>query len=224
MSRLNERRLEDRERRRTQIVTAAEALYLHQDWDLITMDAVARQARLSRALVYVYFKDKAELHLAVVRRAMQTLLECFRAAAGTGDTGLQRIEALGRAYLAYGEQYPHYFDACARFEARVSQEDPSGEHELAVLQVGDQVHEAVVAVLAAGQADGTIRRNLGDLAVTSRALWGFIHGLSQIALTKASQLDLSGITVVQLTEQAIRLLRYMLADPSAISAEPVPRN
>lgn len=223
MSRLNERRQEDRDRRRTQIVTAAEALYLHQDWDLITMDAVARQARLSRALVYVYFRDKAELHLAVVRRAMQTLLDCFREATHVGDTGLQRIEALGRAYLAYGQQYPHYFDACARFEARVSQEEPSGEHEQAVLQVGDLVHLEVVAVLAAGQADGTIRSDLGDLKVTSRALWGFIHGLSQIALTKVCQLEQAGITAAQLTEQAISLLRYMLATP-ATPAEPKPRN
>ncbi len=30
-------------------------------WDAMTMDQVARKARLSRALVYVYFKDKMDL-------------------------------------------------------------------------------------------------------------------------------------------------------------------
>lgn len=220
MSRLIERRQEEKEQRRAQIVAAAEALYLRQDWDSITMDAVARQARLSRALVYVYFKDKAELHLAVILRAMQTLLACFKAAAEAQGNGLQRIEAMGRAYLAYGEQYPHYFDACARFESRTSQEALDNDHERAVLQAGQQVHEEVIAVLRAGQADGSIRSDLGDLVVTSRALWGFTHGLSQIALTKASELDRISITVPQLTGQAMALLRYMLAAPGALATDP----
>ena len=31
---------------------------------------------------------------------------------------LDEIEAIGRAYLAYSREQPHYFDACSRFEAR----------------------------------------------------------------------------------------------------------
>ena len=37
------------------------------------MDQVARRARLSRALVYVYFHDKADLHFALVERSLETL-------------------------------------------------------------------------------------------------------------------------------------------------------
>ena len=53
MSYITERRQQERGRRRTEIVDAAEALYAEVGWDAVTMDLVARRARLSRALLYV---------------------------------------------------------------------------------------------------------------------------------------------------------------------------
>jgi len=60
MNYIAERRLEEKERRRAEILDAAEAVTARFGWDAMTMDRVARKARLSRALVYVYFKDKTD--------------------------------------------------------------------------------------------------------------------------------------------------------------------
>ncbi|HEU4484842.1 MAG TPA: helix-turn-helix domain-containing protein, partial [Povalibacter sp.] len=114
MSYITERRQEEKDRRRGEIVDAAEALYQELGWDAVTMDSVARRARLSRALVYVYFKDKRDLHFAIAGRAMQTLLERFQDASDRHKAGLEKVVAIGRAYMAYGQEFPHYFDACAR--------------------------------------------------------------------------------------------------------------
>ena len=65
MSYIAERRQEEKDRRRIEIVEAAEDLYRELGWDAVTMDSVAKRARLSRALVYVYFKDKRDLHFAI---------------------------------------------------------------------------------------------------------------------------------------------------------------
>jgi AcrR family transcriptional regulator len=46
MSYITERRQEERDRRRAEIVDAAEALYSEVGWDAVTMDQVARRARL----------------------------------------------------------------------------------------------------------------------------------------------------------------------------------
>ena len=73
MSYIAERRQEEKDRRRAEIIDAAEELYREVGWDAVTMDAVARRARLSRALVYVYLKYKRELHFAIAARAMETL-------------------------------------------------------------------------------------------------------------------------------------------------------
>src|ERR1700721_4843709 len=116
MSYIAERRVEEKERRRAEILDAAEALYAKEGWDLVTVDQVARGARLSRALVYVYFKDKEDLLFAIGERAMCLLRDRFVAAAATPASGMDQVEAIGRAYMGYAYEFPHYFDFCSRFQ------------------------------------------------------------------------------------------------------------
>jgi AcrR family transcriptional regulator len=215
MSYIAERRQEEKDRRRIEIVEAAEELYREMGWDAVTMDSVAKRARLSRALVYVYFKDKRELHFAIAIRAMQTLRARFDEASARAKSGLEKIEAIGRAYMAYGQEFPHYFDACARLELHAPDAACGNPQESLSVEAGRSVHEVVVAALATGQRDGTIRADIGDLAVTSRVLWGFTHGLIQIAVTKAHPLAQQGISVPQLTQHALYLIRQMMAGPAA---------
>src|ERR1700722_1080330 len=110
MSYIAERRGEEKERRRAEILDAAEKLYAEKGWDALTIDQVARSARLSRALVYVYFRDKEELLFAVGERAMSVLRARFVAAAGGHALGIDQVEAIGRAYMGYAYEFPHYFD------------------------------------------------------------------------------------------------------------------
>jgi hypothetical protein len=65
--------------------------------------------------------------------------------------------------------------------AVAAEPDPQEQECMAM---GTGVHGVVVDALHAGQADGTIRADLGDLKVTSRVLWGFTHGTIPIAMTK----------------------------------------
>lgn len=213
MSYIAERRQEEKDRRRSEIVDAAEALYQELGWDAVTMDSVARRARLSRALVYVYFKDKRDLHFAIAGRAMRTLLERFEDASSRHKAGLEKVVAIGRAYMAYGQEFPHYFDACARMELHAPDSDEGSPQEAASLEVGQRLHAVVEDALAAGLRDASIRADLGDLAVTSRVLWGFTHGLIQIAMTKGRLLAEQGISVSELTQHAVELMRHMLANP-----------
>ncbi len=215
MSYIAERRQEEKDRRRSEIVDAAEDLYREVGWDAVTMDSVARRARLSRALVYVYFTDKRDLHFAIAARAMETLLGRFAAASERSRLGLDKVVAIGRAYVAYGQEFPHYFDACARLELHAPDAGDGSPQESAPLEIGQRLHAIVEEALAIGQRDGTIRDNLGDLAITSRVLWGFTHGLIQIAMTKSLPLAQVGISVPQLTEHALELLRQNLAGPEA---------
>src|SRR5262245_35514101 len=136
MSYIAERRQEERDRRRAEIVDAAEALYAETGWDAITMDQVARRARLSRALLYVYFHDKADLHMALVERALGELRERFLVARHGKACGLDEVEAIGQAYVAFSVERPHYFDACARYHALPAGEGEPQSNELACRTAG----------------------------------------------------------------------------------------
>lgn len=210
MSYIAERRQEEKDRRRVEIVEAAEDLYRELGWDAVTMDSVARRARLSRALVYVYFKDKQDLHFAIAARALDMLWQRFTEASARARTGMDKVEACGRAYMAYAQEFPHFFDACARLESHAPDGTEPSPQAAPCVECGTRVHGVVVDALATGQSDGSIRADVGDLQVVSRVLWGFMHGLIQIAITKSEPLAQQGISVTQLSQQAVWMIRQAL--------------
>jgi AcrR family transcriptional regulator len=205
MSYIAERRVEEKERRRAEIVDAAERLYAEKGWDSVTMDQVAKTARLSRALLYVYFRDRDELQFAIGERALGVLRERFLEAVHAHARGLDQIEAIGRAYMAYAREFPHYFDVCARYQAHTMSPDP-GSNEGACGAAGDAAIAVVVGAIRTGIADGSLRADLGDPMLFAVTLWAFTHGVIQLAMAKGADLARLGISLPEFGEYAIRLM------------------
>jgi AcrR family transcriptional regulator len=214
MNYLTERRQEEKERRRAEIVDAAEAVAAAVGWDELTMEQVARRARLSRALVYVYFKDQVDLMYGICERGLTMLRQRFEEAASRHKRGLDQVTAIGRAYIAFAQEFPVYFDILARCELREVDAAQASPSEAACREVGDQVHGVLVAVLEAGVRDGSVRSDLGNHMLAATALWGFTHGVLQLAVTKAKLLAHHGVDGRALLDQAMDMAtRSVAAQP-----------
>jgi AcrR family transcriptional regulator len=203
MSQLADRRLEEKARRRNEILQAAAAVATESGFDAINMDQVAKRARLSRALVYVYFEDKTALHLALCERSLEILLQHFADAIRDAGTGRDRLAAMGRAYVAFAQESPVYFEALARFEAR--QAADLEQNATRCTELGDACHDLMCAAIRAGIADGSIRRDIGSPNAIGIVLWGFMHGVIQIAATKGALLEHRGTSAAELYEQALSM-------------------
>lgn len=204
MSYIAERRLEEKERRRAEILDATESVVAEVGWDAMTMDQVARKARLSRALLYVYFKDKQDLLFGTCERALTVLTQRFAEAAARQKRGLEQLNAIGRAYVAFSQEFPVYFEVMARCELLTPQPEPD-TNESAVIVHGDACKRLMVDIIKAGVADGSIRPDVGDPNVVSNVLWGFMHGVLQLAATKANLLLHDGVSIQALVENALLL-------------------
>jgi TetR/AcrR family transcriptional regulator len=213
MSYIAERREDEKERRRAEILDAAEALYIKKGWDALTVEQVARSARLSRALVYVYFRDKEDLLFAIGARAMRVLRERFVAAAAARGSGMDKIESIGRAYIGYASEFPHYFDFCSRFQAQAIATDPD-TNEGASKAEGDQVLATVVEAIDSGVRDGSISSDIGDPRMFAMTLWAFTHGIIQLATVKGVELMRKGIAIQDFNDNAFHLIRRMAQAPS----------
>jgi len=69
----------------------------------------------------------------------------------------------------------------------------------------------IVQALVEGQADGSIRKDIGNPAQVCVMLWAFTHGLIQVGNNKKQEIARLGIEVSQLMEGSFGMLRYMLA-------------
>lgn len=203
MNYIAERRLEEKERRRAEILDATEAVAQSVGWEAITMDQVARKARLSRALVYVYFKDKIDLMFGISERALTTLHQCFTDAVAKHTRGLDKLTAIGHAYIAFSRDHAVYFDVLARCELISNDLANLQPNEQSSLVAGDAVRQVMQAALELGVQDGSIRPDVGEAKAVTVCLWGFVHGVLQLSSAKAKILAHDGVHTKELLEQAM---------------------
>ncbi|MHA7834664.1 MAG: TetR/AcrR family transcriptional regulator [Algiphilus sp.] len=201
-----QRREEEKQRRHDEILDAAERVFCERGFDNATMDDVALGARVSRALVYVYFRDKRALHLTICRRALTQLRTLFQEAVQRHDRGRDQLLAIGRAYMEFARSYPAYFQALSRFEATEAgdaEDDDTAHTE--TMAVGRSVHEVTVGAIEQGKRDGSLRADIENPMQIAMTMWGFTHGVLQIAQHKGSVVQDGGIAVDAFVDDALEL-------------------
>jgi AcrR family transcriptional regulator len=211
MDPLAARRIEEKERRRAEILDAAHEVAAAAGIEALTMEQVARAARLSRGLLYLYFRDRPDLELGLCERALALLHERFVAATAAEARGVDRLVAMGRAYVRFAAEAPVYFEALARFQASPGPAT-EGEGNLPVcLAAGARLHELMLAALEAGMRDGSVSRTVGEPNTVAVSLWALMHGTIQVARLKSAVLARHGVTADGLVEQSLRLATVALA-------------
>lgn len=210
MSLAEQRRLEEKERRREEIIDAAEAVIAEKGYEAARMEEIARAARVSRALVYTYFRDKTELHFAICHRALQLLRERFEQAIAAHPRGIDQVAAIGRTYVEFAREFPTRFAALSRFEAHRPPESSASDTELAVLGAGQCAHAVTVQALQNGMRDGSVRTDLDPMLI-ALSLWGFCHGVLQQALTKPTVFAQAGIEIDPFIHHSLALALRALA-------------
>jgi len=204
------RRLEEKERRRNEILDAAERVAAVTGLECLTMDQVARDARLSRGLLYVYFQDKHDLVAGIGERALVGLHTRFSALVDGSKTGLEQVVAMGRAYVAFAAECPLQFEILARFEATDASAIAAGSNDGACLAAGARVHELLTAALETGMRDGSVAASAGAPNTVALSLWAMTHGTIQVASMKRAVLTQQGVTPEALVEQTLRMATISL--------------
>ena len=198
----------DKAVRRDAILDAAEVVIARGGWEQANYGEIAKEAGLSRALVYVYFPERETMFHAVCARGLAELVKRFEAAMARHKTGIEQVVAIGRAYYAFSIEEPLYFEILSQFHAEEMQEDRSP----------DEAHEngqgcliLVVKALENGLADGTVRPSIGDPRPSAVAIWAFTHGLIQIASRKEAMLKHEfDLTTAKTMEHGFGMLRGSL--------------
>jgi AcrR family transcriptional regulator len=180
---ITERKEREKEQRKNDIVDAAEHVFFTKGHEHATMDDVAEEAELSKGTLYLYFKNKEDLYLAIHLRGNKILHELFQKAFSSGRNGLEKTEAIGRAYVDFYKNYPDYFNALIYYESR--QIDFADENSVAIqcLHEGQQTMELLISAIEIGREDGSIRKEI-NAPKTAISLWGQTTGIVQIASLK----------------------------------------
>ena len=173
---LKTRREREKQARYDTILDAAELVFSEKGYERTSMDDIARTASLSRALLYVYFKDKAAIQRGIMLRAGHSLFRRFEEARQTADNGLAQIRAMGESYYRFYLEEPDYFSALTKASTAMAEADESQAEEM--LCSKSDLMELMVGAIELGLEDGTMNRErITNPVQTALYLRGALHGV-----------------------------------------------
>jgi TetR/AcrR family transcriptional regulator len=180
-----ERKQREKLRRQEAIIDAAEQVILERGFEAATMDEIADKAELSKGTLYLYFKNKTALYLAICLRGSQKLNSRFVKVLSMDKPGIELIRILGETYLNFVRENPIYFHAFSYYES-IQDQDFLKKNKMAQL-CEDNSREAMAYItrtLQIGMQDGTIddRYDPKELAVM---IWASSRGIVQVAYLKS---------------------------------------
>jgi len=174
---LQERRELEKQARRGHILDAAERVFFDKGFHRASMDEIAKVACLSRALLYVYFKDKDAIMRGIMLRAMRAMEQRFNAALSQASNGREQLEAIGRAYYAFSREQSDYFDVLTDLNTFPVCEDDA-EQVQALRHAQSRVTQSLVQAIDNGVVDGSVNRaRVNDALQTACFLQGALHGV-----------------------------------------------
>lgn len=103
-----ERRQREKEQRKKEILDAAERLFFSRRYEDVSMDEIARDVELTKATLYLYFKNKEALFASIVLRGIQILKGKYQNCMEKNVPGIVKVTMMGQAYYEFSQEYPDY--------------------------------------------------------------------------------------------------------------------
>ena len=159
------RKQREREQRRNGLIDAAEKLFFEKGYDNVTMDEIADEAEVNKALLYYYFKNKEALFFAVDLRGVRILHEMYLKCSNLDVDGYTKIKSMIQSLFEFSKDYPDYFRIYryARTE-RFQISDNEDAKELVDLTTG--IWRIMVEAILQGMKDGTIRKDVDPVEMS----------------------------------------------------------
>jgi len=198
-----ERKEREKKERRENIINAAEKVFFSKGMDNATMDEVAETAELSKGTLYLYFKSKEEIYLAICMRSLDIMSDLFENSVKENMNGLEKLIAIGNAYNEFYRKYPDYHNALIYWESNVF--DLENQESLAsdCDEKGHKGLNILIAAIKQGIVDKTLRPDI-DPEETAMLLWGFSLGIIQLISLKGKHLhEQHGVDLKNLEKSSV---------------------
>ncbi len=160
-----ERKEREKGHRREEILDAAQLVFFEKGLYVATMDEIAEKAELSKGTLYLYYKSKEDLYLAVMMRGMEILREMFTGVVKSGESAAKMLVALGDAYVTYFTNHREYFRMIHFLQTPQFHKQVSDEMKKSCGTLNRNVWDLVNGILQRCIDEGILRKDLNPVEV-----------------------------------------------------------
>jgi len=160
---------------------------------------IARKAKLSKGLLYFYYKSKDDLYMAVILRAIKSTVEFLKHVLGNNadKPGLDRLMELLDEYFAFSRKFPYYQDAISTFinmsnplkhergKVGITKGMKESPYYQQIMSIKLEPFHMINDALEQGKADGSIKTELPPLYLYL-SVWSLMIGYEKLAVSESS--------------------------------------
>jgi AcrR family transcriptional regulator len=168
VTRIEERKLRDRQARRAQIISAARRIAELEGWPSVTVRRLSDEISYSQPVLYAHFGSREGILAAIAIEGfgeMGLALEKARKKAKRGST----VEAVAHAYLEFAGSSPALYEVMFSLGLSLRFDHPSTPPEL-------RFAFSQLAELFPGQGSKS--------TILTELLWASLHGIADLTRTK----------------------------------------
>jgi TetR/AcrR family transcriptional regulator len=168
---VQERKEREKAARRAAILEAAKKLIQEKPYDSIIMEDISTRLEISRATLYLYFKNKEEIYTTLLTMGMRELEAGYaEALKNTGPEPMENLVKCAVVFFSFYMGNHSYFDLLVTNRDHLLREcRPEVRKEFE--EAGSSVIKPIVAVFKAGMDQGKFQRQDPDkMAYLLRAI------------------------------------------------------
>jgi AcrR family transcriptional regulator len=99
------------------IIDSAAQMFSRRHYHEVRMDDIAAQAGVAKGTLYLHFKDKEDLYLALLLNGVQRLFDDVQRRVAGQRTPEEKLRAFVRETVQFFERYPYFLELAERVEA-----------------------------------------------------------------------------------------------------------
>ncbi|MEM9820094.1 MAG: TetR/AcrR family transcriptional regulator [Bacteroidota bacterium] len=167
----------------TSILDSAEEILKQEGLSGISINKVAKKAKIAKGTVYLYFKSKEEIIAAITVKARKLLLQYFHQYCDRQSDPIEKIKAIFYAdYHFFKEQYT-YHELVSFYEQNTGLMEDG-----ALAETSHEISAYIKNLLEEAKKVGAIRQDV-DCMKTTFLFWGMVIGILQLIENKKQQIQ-----------------------------------
>ena len=171
----NARRQQQKTELRRALLDAASELFLEAGFEGFSLRQVAERVGYSATTVYLYFENKDDLLFAVSLDGFEQFGQALQKAYDSTSDPIDRIGAIGRAYVTFGVQHPAHYRLMFMERGEFLLKKNPNDQKPTIDSFG-------ILVRAVNEAHAAGKVRAGDPMNLVYTLWAGVHGLMALTL------------------------------------------
>lgn len=200
-----ERKEREKQLRREEIVMAAEKIFFSKGFDLSTMDDIAEQAELSKGTLYLYFKNKEDLHMAVARNSIRILRAVTSKVTEGAGTALEKLGRMGRAVIDFSRSDPDRMKSIMTLEEMEPQTLSVTSSDVQHLIYKESTVGTVIQLVEQGVKEKEIRADVPVMLI-AHTLWMTVLSVVRFVTMKPGLFEALELSQDQILESHFELV------------------